>query len=1125
MGVRRTILAGWLLAMASGLAWAQEAPSAAGLANIEAQRKAAAEAQGMDEALRAGLLEQYDEAIRQLRAADDWRAKASYFEQQGQRAPAELKGLQEFLKNPPQPSEVQIPPKATLPELEQALAQAETQYKNLQNEFDQLIREPARRADRRSEIAVLLASAQARVQEAENAIAAPPDAAEAQEVAAARRAAQQAKIEAARQEIAAYEQETASYDSRGELLSLLQEATKRRLADAELEFKAYQQAAATRRREEADKAAQEARQALQEITKANPAIRDRATALAEENAQLAEERTGAEGLTGKIESATALRDQEKGRLQQLNEEFDRVNQRVKASGLDTAVGVMLRKQKALLPDAADLRQEIQERRGEISLVQVAQNDLRERRLKLADTEQDLRKAVQALPATYTDYERNKISKVVSDLIQDQRGLNEALQRDYDRYYKVLSEVNSAQEQLAKQAFEFGAYINENILWIAGVSPFSRATFREIPKSFLWFVNPEQWRSVPRLLVAELLQNFEVDTPLLLLVLLGILLRGRLRAHINLRGMEARRKQHTRFAQTLDAFVFTWLQALPWPAALAFFAWRFQFAVERLDAPHAAAGALTTISFLWFCVAVMRGVLMTDGLATAHFGWPENRVRSGRRLLFWGALSALPFVFLLFVFEYQANETWKDAVGSILFALLMAVTAVFFYRVFWLARYGMQEARRTTWLAEQQRLHWPLHIAFAALPAALGVLALAGYYFTALHLAERFYWTLLLVLAVLTAVGLVRRWLLLARRAIAIAQAQRRRAVMKGESDAELDEQLDLLKIDAQTQTLVRYVALGIALAGMWFIWADVVPALSSLGDTELWPITVAKEEPVKGAQGQAEAVVKQTIDHIRLRHVALAALIAAITIFATRHFPAFIEIILLKRLHVGAGERYATLAVVRYIIIAVGVVLVFRYVGIGWSSVQWLVAALSVGLGFGLQEIFANFISGLILLFERPIRVGDTVTMGTVSGKVTQIRTRSTVIMDGDRKELIVPNKEFITGRIINWTLSDTLTRVTVPVSLAYGSNIEQAIATLLEIVSGHPDVLKEPAPQVSFTGFGEALMSLEVRAFCADVDTAHRVKHELYVAIEKAFRDAGAAALPQWANAFRPKHGTEEEA
>ncbi len=132
--------------------------------------------------------------------------------------------------------------------------------------------------------------------------------------------------------------------------------------------------------------------------------------------------------------------------------------------------------------------------------------------------------------------------------------------------------------------------------------------------------------------------------------------------------------------------------------------------------------------------------------------------------------------------------------------------------------------------------------------------------------------------------------------------------------------------------------------------------------------------------------------------------------------------------------RYALVSLSQYLIVLIGGVWLFRVLGVSWANVQWLVAAISVGLGFGLQEIFANFVSGLIVLFERPIRVGDIVTIGGVSGTVTRIRARATSITDWDRKELIVPNKEFITGQLINWTLSDSVLRVVIKVALSYGA-------------------------------------------------------------------------------------------
>jgi len=154
---------------------------------------------------------------------------------------------------------------------------------------------------------------------------------------------------------------------------------------------------------------------------------------------------------------------------------------------------------------------------------------------------------------------------------------------------------------------------------------------------------------------------------------------------------------------------------------------------------------------------------------------------------------------------------------------------------------------------------------------------------------------------------------------------------------------------------------------------------------------------------------------ITLVNVMAAIVAAAITFIAARNLPGVLEISLLKYLPFDAGARYAFSKICQYVVSLVGIIITFNYIGISWSSLKWLAAALSVGIGFGLQEIVANFISGLIILFERPIRVGDLVTVGGVDGAVTRIQIRATTITNWDRKEYLVPNKEFITGQVMNW--------------------------------------------------------------------------------------------------------------
>jgi potassium efflux system protein len=192
-------------------------------------------------------------------------------------------------------------------------------------------------------------------------------------------------------------------------------------------------------------------------------------------------------------------------------------------------------------------------------------------------------------------------------------------------------------------------------------------------------------------------------------------------------------------------------------------------------------------------------------------------------------------------------------------------------------------------------------------------------------------------------------------------------------------------------------------------------------------------------------------------------------------------------------------------------VIALNSIGLRWSKLQWLIAALSVGLGFGLQEIVANFISGLIVLFERPFRVGDTVTVGDVHGTVTRIRIRATTIEDWDRKELIVPNKDFITGKLINWSLTEHIMRIKVPVGIAYGSDTDLAEKLLLKVARSNPMVLKSPEPLAVFLSFGDNSLNFELRVWIKNIDDWIPMLHAINRAIDKEFRQAGITiAFPQ---------------
>jgi potassium efflux system protein len=281
------------------------------------------------------------------------------------------------------------------------------------------------------------------------------------------------------------------------------------------------------------------------------------------------------------------------------------------------------------------------------------------------------------------------------------------------------------------------------------------------------------------------------------------------------------------------------------------------------------------------------------------------------------------------------------------------------------------------------------------------------------------------------------------------------------------------------------------LSGVWLIWKDALPVLSVLSDYTLWSYASI----VDG---------KENTLPLTVGNLFMTLLVAAVTGLVMRNIGALLDMVLLQRLEMQADATYAIKVVARYAIAAIGIAIASSILGIHWSDVHWLVAALGVGLGFGLQEIFANFVSGLIVLAERPIRIGDVVTVGEVTGTVSRIRARATSVVDFDNKEVIIPNKAFITERVVNWTLSNQTTRLLVKVGVAYGSDVAAVQSLLLEAVRRNDDVLGEPQPTVYFAGFGDSSLSFEVRFFVDAFDKRLRVQHEINSAIERALREHG---------------------
>lgn len=186
----------------------------------------------------------------------------------------------------------------------------------------------------------------------------------------------------------------------------------------------------------------------------------------------------------------------------------------------------------------------------------------------------------------------------------------------------------------------------------------------------------------------------------------------------------------------------------------------------------------------------------------------------------------------------------------------------------------------------------------------------------------------------------------------------------------------------------------------------------------------------------------------------------------------------LARRGVDLGVREATGSIVRYLMLFIGLLVILQTVGIDLTALSILTGAVGLGIGFGLQNIASNFISGIIILFERPVRIGDRIAVGDVEGDVVRIGARSTSVLTNDNIDIIIPNSKLITENVVNWTHGERRVRFRIPVSVAYATEVRTVEQALLEAAKDVYDVLETPAPAVRFLSFGENGLEFELRAW-----------------------------------------------
>lgn len=679
-------------------------------------------------------------------------------------------------------------------------------------------------------------------------------------------------------------------------------------------------------------------------------------------------------------------------------------------------------------------------------------------------------------------------QLASDVRSQRRELTSQLTAEYAQYDAQLSLIDDQIQRLAELGAAYRERVDRHLLWNPSAVNFGIATFTSILGTF----SSEASADIAANRESEVARLF-VRRPVLsaLAVLLIAALFFLRRRHVQaLAEMKASigRVQSDRMSLTFHALWRTLLLALPIPLAIAT---PGLLSLTISDARPQLLPAFLLSALICFGFEFFRQTLRRDGLAELHFRWPSSQQDLVRRKLRVFMVPFLAAAVATILLQYLGSPEAVASIGRLTYLLAAVLFAGLWVSI-----------ARQSFLTKSSdaRLHRPFFrisiVVFGiTLPLMLALLAFLGYQHAANLLGERLLLSDGVFVGFLLIFDVAIRSVEVLERKLALKRARARRAAASIDTESEAGpvpqdmDQIDLQTISNQSRTLITLLVSIAAVFTIGAIWADLPIAFEPLQSFTLWQTTTDLD---------GVAVVR----NITLWNVLATIVVLLITYLGVKNIPGTLEVLVLSRMSLATGMSYAITSVVTYVIVLAGAIVVLQLIGAQWSKLQWLVAALGVGLGFGLQEILANFVSGILILFERPIRLGDTVTLGDQSGIVTRIRMRATTIMDWDRKEIIIPNKAFITDRLVNWTLTDPIMRLNIPVGVAYESDVELVEKVLLEVAGLNSRVLVEPASSVLFDGFGDNSLGFELRVFVRGIQDAIPTRHELHKAITAHFRE-----------------------
>lgn len=678
-------------------------------------------------------------------------------------------------------------------------------------------------------------------------------------------------------------------------------------------------------------------------------------------------------------------------------------------------------------------------------------------------------------------------QTLTDILKEREKLLVDLIKTLSSQLNLSNEIEQAQSQIIAISDELESDLEQQSFWVKSNNPLNLEWLESFPKLM--------FRQIAEFTEYIGFDNLGANLPptlafiVLLLAIYGVIRWKKIEIKHRLSVISERVNTLKNDSHWHSPEAMLWTVVLNLPSTLMFLTVATLVLFLFFSNPFESWQWVLKASGYWLFFATILSLLRPNGLAYRHFGMPQASNEIFQRII---KQSVWIIVLLLVSSLFSQIDSigfTNDVIGQVMtIAALMLCLVV----VRPLLNRGIREyenAKNEDGTKRNVSLFNLLRLVLFIVPVTLIVLIVMGYYYTAVYLIEHIVRSYVVALIWVFGRYFIYRSLAISSRRMAYRRLQNKREQLREqglEAKEEGREQENLIKISTVNQQIFRMADLVMWLVlfvALYAIWSDLISVAYYLNGFVLWQTTT---------DGVQESVT--------ILNLLRSLMYIGITYFLVKNIAGILEVTLFSRIKLSKGTPHTMTAVLTYVIITVGCISAFTALGISWGKIQWIFTALSVGLGFGVREIFGSFVSGTILLFERPIRVGDKVTVGNFTGVITRIRLRSTTLVDDENKEVVLPNQAFVTDRFINWTLNNTITRLQIMLKVDTAADLKLVRALLLQAAKEAEKSLDEPSPSVNLIHFGDGWIEHELLVFVGELDDRSRTRNFLYQRIAELF-------------------------